>query len=181
MAHGNAGIDYGMGKTNIDRKTGIRFGVISQNDVLQQWCDSSESDYGAPSCPKCGNEAKECKFEYAKWEHAKHECGDYVCRSCRYVFGSESAYGDEPLGFTLDDGEYVASCGSDGDIFITSSPYYTRAHFCSPCAPGAAYLMNPTDDGPKAYCFGHDWFDEGEAPYPVYSVATNELVESQTV
>lgn len=174
----NAGIDYGMGQTNIDRKTGIRFGVISSHEVCQSWSDSSESDYGEPHCPKCGNEANECKSEYAKWEHAKHECADYVCRSCRYVFGSESAFGDEPIAWILDDGEYKASqLGSDSDIFIVKSPYYTRAQFCSPCAPGAAYLMNPTDDGPKAYCFGHDWFDDGKAPYPVYSVETDELIQ----
>jgi hypothetical protein len=36
------GIDYGRGKTNIDLETGIRYGVISQNDVLQAWADCSE-------------------------------------------------------------------------------------------------------------------------------------------
>ncbi len=30
---GNAGIDYGRGLTNIDPKTGIRFGVISFNAI----------------------------------------------------------------------------------------------------------------------------------------------------
>lgn len=30
----NAGIDYGMGKTNIDQETGIRYGVINQGEVL---------------------------------------------------------------------------------------------------------------------------------------------------
>ncbi len=35
------GIDYGMGKTNIDQKTGIRFGVISANNV-DYWYESSE-------------------------------------------------------------------------------------------------------------------------------------------
>jgi hypothetical protein len=36
------GIDYGNGMTNKDRDTGIRYGVISQNDVLQAWADSSD-------------------------------------------------------------------------------------------------------------------------------------------
>ena len=81
----------------------------------------------------------------------------------------------EPLGFVLDDGEYRAECGEDGDIFITKSPYYTLCQFCSPCAPGAGYVMNTVNDGVKAYCFGHDFFDDGKAPYPVYSVKTNEL------
>ena len=176
------GIDYGMGTTNIDKATGIRFGVISQNEVLQSWCDSSESDYGAPTCGHCGNEA-------TAWEDLPNDeqptdddgdevdTDDFYCESCKRSFGSDDAYGDEPCGFYLDDGEYKASAGTDGDIFILSSPYFTRAQFCSPCAPGACYLTNPCDDGERAYCFGHDWFDEGKAPYPVYSVATGEIIE----
>lgn len=38
------GIDYGGGQTNIDHETGIRFGVIPANDVLQAWADSAEDD-----------------------------------------------------------------------------------------------------------------------------------------
>lgn len=32
------------------------------------------------------------------------------------------------------------------------------------------------ESGVKTYCVGHDWFEDGKAPYPVYSVATGELV-----
>ena len=135
-----AGIDYGRGQTNIDHKTGIRYGVISQNEVLQAWCDSSEPYYG----------------EVEEGE----ELSDFA----------------EPLGFSLDDGEYKASAGESGDIFITLSPYYTLCKFCSPCAPGAGYLMNPDNDGIKAYCFGHDWFEGGKAPYIVYKVEDNSIV-----
>ena len=31
----SAGIDYGLSSTNIDRETGIRFGVISQGSAQQ--------------------------------------------------------------------------------------------------------------------------------------------------
>jgi hypothetical protein len=87
-----------------------------------------------------------------------------------------------------------------GDIMIIKSPYYTYAQFCSPCAPGAGYLMNwfkmengysPETLGieqfekmaqaagfPKVYCFGHDWFGNGIAPYPVFNVETGELVKA---
>ena len=78
------------------------------------------------------------------------------------------------VSFTLDDGEYVAECDSYGDIFITKSPYFTTCRYCSPCAPGAGYLMNYDPDGIRAYCFGPDWFDNNVAPYKVYSVATGE-------
>jgi hypothetical protein len=132
----NAGIDYGRGLTNIDTETGIRYGVISQNEVLQAWADSSEPDYW------------DVEDEFA-----------------------------EPLSYTLDDGEYKAICGDDGDIFIIKSPFYTLCRFCSPCAPGAGYLMNPDDDGIKAYCFGRDWFDDEQAPYKVFSVETGKEVK----
>ena len=82
--------------------------------------------------------------------------------------------------FYYDDGETQAEQSADDvDIFVCKSPYFTYAQFCSPCAPGAGYLLNPLtepDPGNKAYCFGHDWFESGKAPYPVYSVETGELV-----
>jgi len=50
------GIDYGLGTSNVDAATGIRYGVISQHSVnLDAWAEA-EADYGDPHCPKCGNE-----------------------------------------------------------------------------------------------------------------------------
>ena len=134
-----SGIDYGRGLTNIDHKTGVRFGVISQNECLQAWADSSEAIF-----PVC-------------------ECGEGDCR-CMC----------DPIAYVIKDDEYFATCGEDGDIFIERSPYYTLCTYCSPCAPGASYLMSPGDV--KAYCFGHDFFEDERAPYPVYSVKTGEEV-----
>ena len=181
------GIDYGMGQTNIDKSTGIRYGVISIHCVTQAWCDSSEAHYGEPHCPKCGNPAIDVDTEVShelatvrateEYETARGACGDYICDDCRYQFDGDEAYGDEPLSHYIDDGEYSAECGQDGDIFVFRSPYYTRAAYCSPCAPGACYLTSPQDEGDKAYCFGADWFDDEEpCPYPVYRVDTDELV-----
>jgi len=203
-----AGIDYSMGTANFNPNTGIHFGVISQNVVLQAWADSSEADYPSPidtndfECPKC----REVYFPTEK-----DDWGDTVeCKECGEEFELEDM-DLEPYGFVLDDGEYKASCGEDGDIFILRSPYFTYCQFCSPCAPGAGYLMNPfvnewVNSGtgergvnsaedypedykikahyagfPKTYCFGHDWFYEGKAPYPVYLVDTGELVNSEEV
>lgn len=185
------GTDYGMGLTNIDKNTGIRYGVIHHGEVLQAWADSSEADYGKPTCPKCGNEVIEVseleitighslESDYENYEYAAHECDDYVCHDCKYVFGSESAYGDEPIAFTYEQDGYACSqSGGDTDIFIVKSPYYTLCQFCSPCAPGAGYVMNTVEDGVKAYCFGHDWFEDGKAPYPVYRVADDSLVVAE--
>ena len=180
------GIDYSgpSGTCNRDIDLGIRYGVISQLIVLQAWSDSSEPDYGAPHCHYCGNECFDSGHcdtpDFDDPENADIEvsgCGEYYCDTCRKAFDGEYAYGD-PIGYVLDDGEYKASCGDDGDIFVIRSPFYTHAQFCSPCAPGAGHLGNPCPDGPKTFCFGHDWFDGGVAPYPVYSVETGELVLS---
>lgn len=179
-----AGIDYSMGQSNYDKSNGIHYGVISQNEVLQSWADSSEAEYGLPHCPHCGNEADTLDSfgeTFADgipndWDSTQHECDEFACANCQKVFGSESAFGDEPIGFYINDEEYTAHCSDDGDIFITRSPYYTHSQFCSPCAPGAGYLMNHCPSGPKTYCFGHDWFDSGIAPYPIYKVSDNSQV-----
>lgn len=160
------GIDYGMGKTNIDTETGIRFGVIHQNEVLQAWADSSEP-IDSNTCPYCGNEPKSGNSIYEMKR----------CPTCYKALKEQDFDFSEPVGYKLEDGEYIASqSGDDGDIFIIKSPYYTKCQFCSPCAPGAGYIMQSVEDGVKAYCFGHDWFEEEKAPYKVYSVETNEEV-----
>lgn len=221
----SAGIDYGMGQTNIDRQTGIRYGVIPVHDVTQAWYDSAEDDYGPPHCPQCGNEAVEgsaphaeddlciaCRHNHGRrwgggsqeptpdpkchdcdcqepdwasdhdrddlgYETLHHACGDYACDSCRILFDGEDAFGESPDSWYVDDGELKACQGGDDtDIFILRSPYYTRAQFCSPCAPGAGHLRNPDPEGVRTYCLGHDWFEDGQAPYPVYRVDNDELV-----
>jgi hypothetical protein len=169
-----SGIDWGMGKTNIDPATGIRYGVIPANDVGEAWFDQSEPDYGEPSCPKCGSELAEC------------DGGDYRCEHCETTIDandSEQLYPESPLRHTYDaDGYEITQGGDDTDLFITKSPFFTYATFCSPCAPGACHLRNPlrpedAPDGNKCYCLGHDWFDGEKAPYVVFSVETGERVE----
>lgn len=191
----NKGIDYGMGQLNVDKSTGIRFGVLPQNEVLQAWADSSEPDYGKPHCPKCVTMLTEGLEEGNTCEH----CG------CEIVDLSD-CYPESPIAHNYDKDGYAATCGEDGDIFVLKSPYYTHAQFCSPCAPGACYLLNPLDFDSmphdadcakrqhgaaecdcskgramadnRAYCLGHDWFDGEKAPYPVYSVETGKQIMS---
>ena len=198
------GIDYGLGKTNVDTevcidgiKSQIRFGVISMNaDGLSEWVwDSLEADYGDPTCPSCGNAVKDYAEGVAELEKNPEEregvtseadlrnyrarsAADYVCLDCGLVLAGEDVYGDDPVGWSISDPEYTGSVDSQNDLFITRSPYFTWAQFCSPCAPGAGHLENPTPPGcgVRTYCLGHDWFTGDEAPYPVYSVATGELV-----
>jgi hypothetical protein len=176
------GIDYGKGQTNIDTKTDIRYGVIPVHAVLQSWCDSSEANYGNAHCPQCGNAAEDINTlseeESETYERPyTGDCDDYCCTVCETIFGSESAFGEEPLSHYVNDSEYTAKCTDDVDIFVIRSPYYTHAQYCSPCAPGAGYLLNHCPDGPKTYCFGLDWFNEDNpCPYPVWEVSTDKLV-----
>jgi len=168
------GIDYGLGQTNIDHETGIRFGVISQHS-LDWWGEEAEPNYGGPHCPKCGNEAQDidkAPEDYNDNEDWTKNGMDFCCLDCKYVFDAWEAYPDEPHGWTYEgNGIEAHQSGDDSDVWVTKSPYYTRAQFCSPCAPGACHLDSPTPEGEKAYCFGHDWFDGGVAPYPVYRIA----------
>lgn len=177
------GIDY-SGSTSVNRnvETGIRYGVIAQNTVGQAWYDSAEPDYGEPTCPDCGNAAVEFSaFESeignaaADFDHGRG-CSDFVCESCRTVFDSCEAYGEEALDWSYEDEGYTLGTCLDTNVFVFDAPFYTLAPFCSPCVLGAGDLDNAREGGVKTYCLGHDWFDDGKAPYPVYSVATGEIV-----
>lgn len=199
----DAGIDYGLGMSNIDNETGIRFGVINTHQVGQAWYDSEELEWGPPTCGECGNEASPieavpfdldgCEVsEYAgafrhydrlvvPAEHQdavgsdnwKDEGRDHCCLHCARSFDNEDAFGDDPIGSYYIDEEYKCFA-SDSDIFVEKSPYYTLCNFCSPCAPGAGYLESTNPNGIKAYCLGPDWFDK--CPYPVYRVDNDECI-----
>jgi hypothetical protein len=175
------GIDYGMGMSNVDRETGIRYGVIPIRDLSEWAHEDFEADYGDPTCGQCGNGVVAYDEElHGEYSQTKWGCDDWACETCRRTYDSGEVYGEEPLSHNLDDGEYVATLDQYNDIFILKSPYFTRAGFCSPCAPGAGHLNSICDDGVRTYCFGHDWFDGGRAPYPVYSVATEALVSPES-
>jgi hypothetical protein len=161
-----AGIDYGGGITNIDVKAGIRYGIILQNsEVLQAWADSSEPFY-VYHCPYCGTELK-------KGSEAKR------CPACYKYFKDGDFDNLEPAAYIYEEEGYACECDDHGDIWITKSPYFTYAQFCSPCAPGACHLNSPLDTPDprnRCYCFGHDWFEDQKATYPVYSVTTGNIV-----
>lgn len=157
---GYIGIDYGMGKSNINLETGIRYGVIPMHATFN-----------------CGD------FMEAVWADIDHEddCEtmlDELKNSDLCTCGANDAE-SVILGYRYDcEGYHLSQNGEDGDIFVLESPYYTLACFCSPCAPGAGYLLNYHPEAPKAYCLGHDFFEGDKAPYPVYRVSDNSIVEA---
>lgn len=172
------GIDYGLGQSNINKLTGIRYGVIHQNSVnLDVWGDA-EPMYGDPTCGQCGNSAIASEdVPDDKQRELWYKGQDFACISCERTFWSDQAYPDEPSGYKYESDGYKLTDCLDSDIFVLESPYYTYAAFCSPCVPGAGDLDTPHPDGVKCYCLGHDWFDGGRAPYPVYSVADGTEVQ----
>jgi len=178
------------GNVNIDTKTGIRYGVISQHSISQAWSDCAEADYGDPTCPECGNEARDVvgargvSFEDCD-QYGGHGRADFACDDCKLTIDSCEAYGDEPIGFHYEGDGYELTDCLDSDVMVIKSPFYTFAPLCSPCVPNAGDLddaahfadwldhdITPLDMFdpclPRTYCVGHDWFDDGRAPYPVY-------------
>jgi len=177
-----AGIDYsGPGATcNRDPETGIRYGLIPLHSLGDEALEEFESIYVA-RCPHCGDEIPE--DTHFTMRSVKRPGGAITnvhatdCPACGKLIREDDQYGDEADAQVCNLPEFNAHLDSSNDVWITKSPYFTRAAFCSPCAPGACYLNNPTDDGERCFCPGHDWFGDKPTPFPIYSVATGELVE----
>jgi hypothetical protein len=95
------------------------------------------------------------------------------------------------------DGYQLSNCLIT-DVFVGKSPYFTYAPECSPCVPNAGNLDSAEGfEGAepslkaahivqertakrkgwlKTYCLGHDMFEGGKAPYPVWSVEDEKEV-----
>lgn len=140
------GIDYGRGQQNIDEH-GIRYGIISANN-LQSWVwdmDWQQEEFIA--CPHCGEELSE-DFDPAEQD----------CPGCEKVITEGEQYqvdGESPLMLQGDEALQVFVM-PDGDIWFFESPYKVKAGFCSPCAPGAVYLMSGDQDA-VGYAPPPDW------------------------
>lgn len=148
------GHDYGLGQTNIDHSTGIRYGCISTHSLSPYFWDDVEHDYGPPTCPVCGNDAdnpsENPDYNGAVKPYREHSCADHFCKDCLVYFSSEDAFPEEPLRWSLD--EFVDSVHVtqvidclDSDALVLKSRYYTFAPFCSPCVPGAGNLDSVSD------------------------------------
>lgn len=87
-------------------------------------------------------------------------------------------------------GYRITKCLSN-DLFVSKSPFFTYAQFCSPCVPGACNLDSPLEDpsdqlkwpdSNKCYCLGIDWFsEESPCPYPIWDVATGKRVHPLSI
>lgn len=171
-----SGIDYGMGKTNIDHETGIRYGVISGNDLAPHawdtiYSEAEDLDYAEAvgnAKSELAHAIKSVLEDYSASFDADELAGSIVDD---LDFDLEHA-GDSRRYLYDKDGETFKVL-SDGDIMVTSSKFYTLCSFCSPCAPGAGSLGS--DGSVKTYCLGPNWFSaENPMPYVCFSAETDE-------
>lgn len=177
-----AGIDYGLGTTNLDKENGIRYGVIHQNkispyafeDIMNNGTDVDFESFKeelksnleiaiASELEEAGLYRKGSKYNGNDPDQMAEEIVDNL------EWDGYEGTGDCTRYEYSKDGYLLQTC-SDGDIFVLKSKYVTRGPYCSPCAPGAVYLEDATGDEEMAlsYCLGEDWFNEDcPCPYPV--------------
>lgn len=171
----HSGIDYGMGSTNVDTETGIRYGVIHANDLASHFWEIVESDGTDLDYEEAMDDIVQ-ELESA----IRSALSDYSV-NCDFrevaqgVMDSIDVEYESPCDYTRyyykdDDKGLILQVASDGDIFVIKSPYYTLCSFCSPCAPGAGSLGS--DGSVKTYCLGPEWFDEDRPmPYECHELA----------
>ena len=170
-----AGIDYsGPGSTvNRDAETGIRYGMISQHSIEQEAINAiyeNGEDLGFAEMQQQAKDELARAIVSALEAYGEVSDPDELAAE---IIDNAVEWGDAqeagPFAW-LEDG-YSVQTTSDNNLWVFKSPYYTYAQFCSPCVPGAGNLDTFCADGPRTYCLGHDWFEGGKAPYPVYLVS----------
>jgi hypothetical protein len=171
------GIDYGLGRSNIDNETGIRFGVISQNSInpdamSEVWDNSRDLSY-EQAVENAKREIAACEDKAAFVEWFNENCAGEIDVT-DLVDLPDNIYTNEYWTFAEDnfnDAYSMSDCGerdwlyeSEGyklanclqsDVMVLASPYFTYAQFCSPCVPGACNLDSPLVTPP-------DWITGGE-------------------
>lgn len=163
--------------TNQDPKTGIHYGVISQNNIVQSWAEYSEPVYGPICCPYCGKEIKEDENEEAA--AVDNAAEDFYCKNCGREFSGEDATPEEPTGYMIDTEKLKAQSCLDNDVMIVLSEFFTYCRPCSPCVPNAGDLNSPAEEGEgiPAYCFSPEFYYDEEKPgFDIYSVQTRQKV-----
>lgn len=165
------GIDYsGHGATcNRNLETGIRFGIIAENETHGFIWEEVETEYFF-GCPHCGNEFS-TKIRDSERDPIK-------CKSCKEVSKRDDCWGEEPIATYYETEDLKYFVDSSNDIWVTFSRYVTFAMYCSPCVPGGCSLGSPVSNyGPIAFCLPPEYFEGEKPPYDIYTweVETNEV------
>lgn len=169
-------IDYGMGKTNIDTETGIRYGFIYMNnvsnfaidDIIQNGDDLSYEEWKLELAKSIEQALLSAIRDYGHYDGSLEQVALDIAEETDYEPGDTTTY-------EYKDDDIHLETTSDNGIFILKSKYYTLCELCSPCAPGAGYIEN--EGSHKAYCLPPSWFDEySKMPYKCFRVDNNEEV-----
>ncbi len=171
------GIDYGRGTTNTDLATGIRFGIICQNEL----CGDSVNDIcmNGTDVSNLNAVAEEKNKIRSRLENEETHSEEQIKELIEEIYEDEFPNGvdccESGPWFYEQDGYEISLNGSY--ISVLKSDFYTFVEFCTACFPGAGNLSDYCSNGPKTYCLEEKWFSENQpCPYPIYRVDNDELV-----
>ena len=144
---------------NVNLETGIRFGVISSNNINQGiFNDIFDMAWGIFS-QECFDKALE-EYKLYNPENAEDEEKlddferDYFDNFEPDEISAELEFDGLNLWLTTLGGAYV--------IYVLKSPYITRARLCSPCCPNAGNLDEiDLGNGFECYDVPPDWRELG--------------------
>lgn len=157
-------IDYGLGQTNIDHTTGIRYGCISMHSLASWIYDEAEPVYPDRIEVRC-----DCGHIFMATADTDL-CPECKCNTPGIVNDFQNI---EPIGwhYLPNDPDYdVEYSESLNCLIITKSPYFTLCNLCSPCVPGAGDLDSYNLHGLPTYCFPEDFFEPGTIPYKPHEI-----------
>jgi hypothetical protein len=162
--------------TNQDDK-GIHYGCIPASalrDHAQTFYDEATDTRYAGIVEEIA-EAVNGLSDYVD-EETRAEMKELAENNFNEAYESEGA----PLELNRDDVLIMQGNGDDPDIFVIKSLYYCYAPPCSPCAPGAGYLLDADKEEEErqhpyqTYCLDASWFEEGKCPYKYYKFGDDE-------
>jgi|SRR5579863_1655953 len=162
---------------NYDVETQCHYGVISYHSVMAEALDDVFTQGDSMTYKACVENIKaSIRSALSDYLHS-YRLDDAVDSAFEAIEDDfNDCYEAEDEQFVYErDGYKISNSPSLVCLFIERSPYYTYTRGCSPCAPNAGDLDNP-DGGLKTFCLGHDWFEDGKAPYPVYDIKTDSRV-----
>jgi len=177
-------IDYGMGKTNRNTETGVRFGFIALNSLHPDLWDDLWSLDNPTLDVALGNYCRDYLSNLAK--HGKLDASAMDIEEADDIGEAIAELSDEEAKDLLDqidtwsleafwEGCDMELSGAEGTIdgvhvrvtelggayhmFVFASRFTGRYAECSPCVPGAGDLASPNPDGPLTYDVHPDWRD----------------------
>lgn len=175
---------------NMDFKTGIHYGCISQHaldqDVLNDLITESDDLLYDQSKDDFRNDLINAVQKVLDDNYIENVRGEDINFDDALDEWEESYMNDNHHWYYKDE-NYILDFSDDlVTVTIIKSPYYTWCKACSICVPNAGDLDSPSDSHTfrivgdkqvdyyphsiKTYCFPEEYFDNNRAPYEYYMV-----------